>query len=75
MDLHALAWMVRDAGQPVGCGRLLDDHRVLAGGWDGEVRCWDAETRVGRLIKGRMVGEMLRSRGDVHGSRIVPTRS
>ncbi len=43
MDLHALAWMVRDAGQSVGCVRLLDDHRVLAGGWDGDVRCWDAE--------------------------------
>jgi len=43
MDLHALAWMVRDAGQPAGCVRLLDDHRVLAGGWDGDVRCWDAE--------------------------------
>ncbi len=43
MDLHALAWMVRDAGQPVGCVRLLDDHRVIAGGWDGDVRCWDAE--------------------------------
>lgn len=33
MDLHALAWMVRDAGHPVGCVPLLDDHRVLAGGW------------------------------------------
>ena len=43
MDLHALAWMVRDLGQPVSCLRLLEDHVVVAGGWDGEVRCWDGE--------------------------------
>ena len=35
--------MIRDLGQPVSALHLCEDHALIAGGWDGELRKWNAE--------------------------------
>ena len=45
MDLLGHTWMQRQLGQPVSCVFLTKNNDVIAGGWDGALRYWDAEGR------------------------------
>ena len=43
MDLVQAAWMIRDLGQPVSALHIGEDASLIAGGWDGVLKKWDAE--------------------------------
>lgn len=43
MDLRDLAWMVRHLDEQVSAVHLFPDGGLVAGGWNGCVRRWDAE--------------------------------
>jgi len=43
MDLMGAAWMIRDLGQTVSAIHIAEDGVIIAGGWDGRLKCWDAE--------------------------------
>jgi hypothetical protein len=43
MDLIGAAWMIRDLGQIVSAIHIAEDGVIIAGGWDGRLKCWDAE--------------------------------
>jgi len=37
------AWMIRDLGQAVSAIHITENATVIVGGWDGRLKCWDAE--------------------------------
>ena len=41
-DLRDMAWFQRNLDAGVGALHL-DDHRLIAGDWDGGIHCWDLE--------------------------------
>jgi hypothetical protein len=43
MDILGHTWMQRQLGQAVSCVFLTKNNGVIAGGWDGALRHWDAE--------------------------------
>jgi len=47
MDLFASAWMTRSLGEPVSALHLEQGGGIFAGGWNGQLKHWDAE---GELI-------------------------
>ena len=43
MDLLTSAWMTRSLGESVSAVHLVQEGGVFAGGWDGNLKHWDAE--------------------------------
>ena len=43
MDLEAAAWMVRSLGQCVSSLFQSEEGDLIAGGWDGRIRMWNAQ--------------------------------
>lgn len=43
MDLFASAWMTRSLGESVSAVYLEQEGGIFAGGWDGNLKHWDAE--------------------------------
>lgn len=43
MDLMGAAWMIRDLGQAVGAIHIAENGELIAGGWDGRLKCWDSD--------------------------------
>lgn len=43
MDLAQAAWMIRDLSQPVSAIDLDQDSNLIAGGWDGSLKKWNAD--------------------------------
>jgi WD40 repeat protein len=41
-DLREMAWFQRNLDAGVGALHL-DEHRLIAGDWDGDIHCWDLE--------------------------------